>query len=384
MANRVGQPSHVVGAADRVVGGALERVVAAHHRRRLKRVGRLEALDGSSGGWAAGDPPARDGNRVEVLIDGAAAFSRIAARLGAARSHVHIAGWHVEPAFELVRDCDPPVVLGSLLAGLAERVEVRVLLWAGAPLAVFHPTRGEVRATRERLCASTRIQCALDSRERPMHCHHEKTIVIDDQFAFVGGIDLTDLAGDRFDNSTHRARRRLGWHDVATELEGPVVVDVAQHFAMRWHEVTGQALPRPDVAAAPAGEVAAQIVRTVPERVYRALPRGDFRIAETYMRALRGAQRLVYLENQFLWSTELVAVLRDKLADPPTDGFRVVVLLPAKANNGEDDTRGQLRFSRRPTTAVVGSSPQLCVHEQTLEPIRSTFTPRSRSSTTGR
>ena len=34
-----------------------------------------------------------------------------------------------------------------------------------------------------------------------MHCHHEKTIVIDDRVAFVGGIDLTSQSGDRFDSS---------------------------------------------------------------------------------------------------------------------------------------------------------------------------------------
>ena len=33
-----------------------------------------------------------------------------------------------------------------------------------------------------------RIQCALDPRERPMHCHHQKTIVIDDRVAYVGGM----------------------------------------------------------------------------------------------------------------------------------------------------------------------------------------------------
>jgi phosphatidylserine/phosphatidylglycerophosphate/cardiolipin synthase-like enzyme len=60
------------------------------------------------------------------------------------------------------------------------------------------------------------------------------------------------------------------------------------------------------------------------------------------MRALRGTQRLIYLENQFLWSPEIVAVLADKLRRPPRDDFRLVVLLPAKANNGQDDTRGQL------------------------------------------
>ena len=75
-----------------------------------------------------------------------------------------------------------------------------------------------------------------------MHCHHEKTIVIDDRIAFVGGIDLTSEDGDRFDSSHHPARGGVGWHDVATRIEGPAVADVAEHFSMRWHETTGERL----------------------------------------------------------------------------------------------------------------------------------------------
>ncbi|HZE06736.1 MAG TPA: phospholipase D-like domain-containing protein, partial [Solirubrobacteraceae bacterium] len=66
------------------------------------------------------------------------------------------------------------------------------------------------------------------------------------------------------------------------------------------------------------------------------------RILEAYVRALRSAQRLIYLENQFLWSPEIVAVLRSKLARPPHPDFRLVIVLPAKPNNGADDTHGQL------------------------------------------
>ena len=35
-------------------------------------------------------------------------------------------------------------------------------------------------------------------------------------------------------------------------------------------------------------------------------------------------------------------MLAEKLKNPPTDDFRVVVLLPARPNNGGDDTRGQV------------------------------------------
>jgi phosphatidylserine/phosphatidylglycerophosphate/cardiolipin synthase-like enzyme len=327
--------------ADAAVGNAIEAAVSAKHRRRLKRLGWERALEPPDDGlWAAGDPPPRQGCSLDVLVDGAEALPAIAEALQGARDFVHVTGWHLAPHFELVRG-EPAVPVGALLAEIAERIDVRVLVWAGAPVPAFHPSRREVRDTVRMLTRNTRIRCEVDPREHPFHCHHEKTICIDGELAFVNGIDLTDDAGDRFDSSAHPARRRLGWHDVGSRLRGPAVADVHEHFASRWREVTGERLGRP-APPAPAGDTTVQVVRTVAEDMYEDFPRGDFRILESYMRALRGAQRLVYLENQFLWSPEIVAVLADKLRRPPRDDFRLVVLLPAKANNGQDDTRGQL------------------------------------------
>jgi phosphatidylserine/phosphatidylglycerophosphate/cardiolipin synthase-like enzyme len=325
---------------DRLLGHAIERSVKHHHRRRLQRLGQTGAIEFDGGGlWATGAPPPRPGNQLDVLIDGAQALPAIAEAIQAARSHVHITGWHLAAHFELVRG-ERPVVLGALLAELAQRIDVRVMVWAGAPVPAFHPTRKEVAAEIGRLVRGTRIRCEPDPREHPFHCHHEKTIVVDDELAFVGGIDMTDLAGDRFDISAHPARRRLGWHDVATRLRGPAVGDVAEHFATRWREVTGEGLA---VSSPPVtGPSTVQVVRTVAEGMYDSIPRGDFRILESYLRALRSARELIYLENQFLWSPEIVDVLVAKLRDPPGDAFRVVVVLPRRANNGQDDTRGQL------------------------------------------
>ena len=194
---------------------------------------------------------------------------------------------------------------------------------------------------RERLTEHTKIECALDAKERPMHCHHEKTIVIDDRVAFVGGIDLTSESGDRFDTNEHPARADVGWHDACARIEGPAVGDVAEHFRMRWHEVTGKTLA-PVGPSPTAGDVAVQVVRTVPEHVYAAIPKGDFSILESYLRAIQAAERFIYIENQFLWSPEVGFVLREKIANPPHPDFRVLLLLPSKPNTGVDDTRGTL------------------------------------------
>src|SRR5690349_12875101 len=160
----------------------------AHHRLRLRRLGQLDALkpkDGAS--WCRQAPPPREGCSLEVLIDGAEVLPAIAEAIRGARRSIRMAGWHSAPHFALERG-EPPAVLRELLAEAVGRgVEVRVLLWAGAPLRVFTPARAAVRADAEEFTRGTGIRVALDDKERLLHCHHEKLVVVDDEVAFVGG-----------------------------------------------------------------------------------------------------------------------------------------------------------------------------------------------------
>ena len=325
---------------DCVVGDSIERAMSAHHRRRLRKVGWEHALLATDASWAVGGEPPSTGNAIEVLVDGEEALPRMAEAIAGARSHVHIAGWCVTPDFALTAD-EPPVILHDLLADAARRVPVRVLLWGGAPLPMYPVSRRAVRSVRDALCKDSAIVCALDTHERPLHCHHEKLVIVDDELAFVGGIDLTDFAGNRLDRPRHPPRGSLGWHDVATVLRGPAVAAVSRHFGLRWNEAADERLPPPSEPGG-VGDHELQIVRTVPEHIYKALPRGEFSILASYTGALRSAQHLVYLENQFLWSAEIVEILREKLRNPPNDRFRLLLVLPAKPNSGADDTTGQL------------------------------------------
>src|SRR5690242_9662200 len=328
---------------DAALGNGIERTLSAHHRRRLRRRGHLPALEPDGDGlWTRTGSPPRAGNRVEVLVDGADALPAMAEAMRGARRHVHICSWHMEPDFKPERGAGAPT-MRELLGELAERIPVRVLQWAGAPLPVFSPRRGQVRAGRDELRRGTKVRAELDACTRLMHCHHEKLLIVDGEVAFVNGIDFTSLAGDRFDSRAHLVQDggAIGWHDAGTRLHGPVVADVEAHFALRWAAVTGEAL-EPAAAPAPAGDTEVQLVRTMPETAYRALEGGEFSALEAYIRALCSARRLIYLENQFLWSPEIGEILEAKLRDPPCDEFRILVLLPQKANNGQDDTKGLL------------------------------------------
>jgi len=327
---------------DERVGDGIERVLCAHHERRLRRLGWGEVLSPDTNGDRFGTrAPVRAGNRMDVLIDGEEALPAIEEAIRNATSHVHIANWHASPDFRLTREQDAPT-LRDLLALTAQRgVDVRLLLWAGPPLPAFQPTRRLVKAQQREFVEHTGVRCVLDARERTLHCHHEKLVIVDDTTAFVGGIDFTALEGDRHDTTEHPPSRPICWHDLMTRLRGPVVADVADHFRRRWMEVAREDLPEPKPEPR-AGGSNVQLLRTIPDKTYGFARNGEFTVLDGYLRALRSARRLVYLENQFLWSPEIAEVLIDKLSNPPDDRFRVLLLLPRKPSNGSDTTRGQL------------------------------------------
>ena len=328
------------GAVIHTVGEGVERVVASHHRRRLRKVGWEQAFDGTELDYSRNATfQPRTGNKVEVLVDGAAYLPMLAEEIGAARSHVHLLGWCFSPELHLTRE-EEPVVLRNLLSDVARRIDVRLLVWEGAPFRAFRPTKRDVRSYMKVFTRNTGIQAETDSCVRLKYSHHEKTVVIDDRVAFVGGIDLTLDGGDPFDSPRHPSHGHLGWHDAAIRIEGPAVADVAEHFRLRWRGPGEERLPPPEPQEAKGGDVELQVVRTIPERVFNSLPNGDFSVFESYVRALRSAQRFVYLENQFLWSPEIVAILVEKLQNPPSDDFRIVAVLPARPNDGADVSRG--------------------------------------------
>jgi phosphatidylserine/phosphatidylglycerophosphate/cardiolipin synthase-like enzyme len=332
-----------MGLLDRIddrLGDGLERVLCAHHARRMRRLGWGDVLGEPGTGWFSPHAPIREGCRVKVLVDGEQALPEMVAAIKGARSYVHLAGWHSSPDFLPTRGPGAQT-LRELLAEAAERVPVRVLLWAGPPVAAFEPTRDRARKACEEFMRDSQVRCVLDARERTLHCHHEKLLIVDDEIAFVGGMDFTAMEGDRHDSPKHPANRPIGWHDSTMRTEGPVVADVADHFRKRWAEVAGEQLPEPETPG-PAGGSTVQFTRTIPEKTYDFAPRGEFSVLDAYLRALRSAQDLVYVENQFLWSPEITEVLLDKLCNPPHDRFRVVLVLPRKPSNGADTTRGQL------------------------------------------
>jgi phosphatidylserine/phosphatidylglycerophosphate/cardiolipin synthase-like enzyme len=189
------------------------------------------------------------GNHVEVLIDGATYYSRLAAELrGLGHDDaVRFTDWQGD-SDELLDG--PGTAIGDVLAEAAGRgVEVRGLLWRSHPRQTHFAEQSNARLAERVNGAGGEV--VLDERVRRGGSHHQKLVVMHRpggvrDVAFVGGIDLCH---GRRDDGRHagdpqavslddRYGARPPWHDVQLEVRGPAVADLAYTFWERWQDPT--------------------------------------------------------------------------------------------------------------------------------------------------
>ena len=308
-------------------------------------------------------PVASGGNAARALVDGTAFFDALAGALeGTRRGDVVLFAQWESDAGERLRDGGASVAR-TLTAAARRGVLVKGLVWR-TPLDVGRLSMQRNRRLARRIRGGADVR--LDQRVRPFGSHHQKFVVVrhagrpQDDVAFVGGMDL---ARGRRDDTGHRSDpqalplgrpygRRAPWHDLHAELRGPVVHDVETVFRERWEDPAPlsrlpwqrladvvdagvrrvlrrtSALPPQQPPPPPAGTCTVQLLRTYPVRRPPApfAPDGEFSIADAHAKALRRARRLVYVEDQFLWSAQAVRPFADALRDHP--GLRLVVVVP--------------------------------------------------------
>ncbi|MET0628066.1 MAG: phospholipase D-like domain-containing protein [Acidimicrobiia bacterium] len=300
------------------------------------------------------------GSRAQVLTDGAAYFARLYEELCTTRTGdtVLFTDWEGDADERLAGDESD---VGAVLRDVATRgVDVRGLLWRSHPKAMNFSAEANLDLARTVNEAGGEV--LLDHRVRRGGSHHQKLVVVrrarpDDDVAFVGGIDLC--------HGRHDDRRHLGdpqaadldpdhygarppWHDVQIELHGPAIADVEWTFRERWEDPTPldtrnpwrallhrraqrpaepSALPDPVTRTAD-GPLAVQVLRTYPvrRRAYPFAPAGERSIGRAYVKAFGRARRLIYLEDQYLWSFHAARCLTEALNREPD--LLVVIVIP--------------------------------------------------------
>lgn len=284
-------------------------------------------------------------SRLAFLIDAQSYFCRFKAAALRARTSIMIVGWDVNSRMplEFPDDArhDVPNKLGRFLNYLANTrpgLKIRVLDW-DSPL-FFAPDREWAQQAHFDWFTHPNMRFALDDQHPVGASHHQKLVVIDDDIAFVGGIDLTD---SRLDAPEHRAcdpRRRKPdgeaygpYHDVQVAVSGCAAKALASVAYDRWRCATGEHVQPalasedcwPEDLAVDLVDTDVAIARTYPAWKHRP----DIREIETlFLDAIARAERTVYIENQYFCAERVAQAIIARLADADCPEF--VLIVPSK------------------------------------------------------
>ncbi|MGY1812721.1 phospholipase D family protein [Blastococcus sp. SYSU D00820] len=301
------------------------------------------------------------GNLAIPLLHGSEYFDRLVEAVEALDEgdHLFFTDWRGDPDQRL--RAEGPTVAQLFTEAVRRGVTVRGLVWRShMDRASF--SKDENRAL-DREIEHGGGEVILDQRVRRLGSHHQKFVVLrHDQdatkdVAFVGGIDLCH---SRRDDAEHRGDPQAvamasaygptpPWHDVQLMLRGPAVHVLDTVFRERWDDpnspdtdhpiawvrdrlrharLDGDPLP-PQLPPPPEmGPAYVQNLRTYPaiRPPYRFAPQGERSVARGYSKAIKRARRLVYLEDQYMWSAEVARLFADALRDNPD--LHLVVVVP--------------------------------------------------------
>ena len=298
-------------------------------------------------------------DRFAFLIDADAYFSALASSMSRAKQTIIIISWDIDSRIHFTRtgqSTESPMILGDFLHDLVlkqDHLNIYILNWDY--LWIYAKDRELFPDFKKFKRKNGRIHFRFDGKHPVGACHHEKMVIVDDQVAFVGGMDL---ARKRWDTQEHKADDpdRLDpfgnpydpVHDVQMVVEGPIAEQLGKLARERWRLATGHKLrPSDGGKGAVWPEHLEPAGKRLPLSISRTRPphgkQGEVREIESlYLDAIGSARRYIYIENQYFTSSSVINALSLQLEK--NEGPEIVLVLPSKCSDWlEESTIGVLR-----------------------------------------
>ncbi len=274
-----------------------------------------------------------------------------------ARNRILMAGWQFDSEVRLIRgdeadNAEHDVRFLAFLESLCEKnqeLEIYILAW---DFSVFFSLEREwFQDQIFNWSTNERIHFTFDSKHAVGATHHQKFVIIDDELAFVGGIDI---CSDRWDDRRHLLenpqRKNVdgiaygAYHDIQSYHTGPVVRELVNLFQERWSYAGGEAIvippagghvPPVDGAALSLAADRVAISRTQAPDLH-AVRDQVHEIRRLFIDGIMAADKLIYLENQYFSSLAIYDALVSRMKEPKRPKLQIVMILPDRLPFSEE------------------------------------------------
>jgi cardiolipin synthase len=169
--------------------------------------------------------PWRDGNKFSLLINGENYFPRMLDAINAARHSVRLEMYLIESGTVATRFID------ALIEAAARGVVIQLLFDDYGSLGLSRYDR--IRLRRENIELRYYNKLSFGKFYDNMARDHRKLLIVDAEFAFVGGAGITD-AFALPDGA------QSPWRETMVEIRGPVLIDWVSLFDQVWQRSGGE------------------------------------------------------------------------------------------------------------------------------------------------
>jgi len=298
-------------------------------------------------------------SRIAIIHDAATTFAAMASAMLAARKSIFIVGWDLDSRTVLRQrgvGADETRLLPLLRECLAREADLHVflLLW---DYSVIYAWERQANPENEFGHVHPRLHFALDDDHPWGGSHHQKILVVDDEVAFIGGVDITLHRWDTPEHRVYDERRIDGqglhygpFHDVHAAVAGRAAQALGHLTRDRWkrRQEPTWLPPVRELSEPPYGWPPELPVDATDLEV--GLARTDIRPGQPptkevellTLAAIAAARRWIYMENQYLTAEPVCRALGAQLKRK--SGPEVLLLLPeVEAGWKEQSSMGILR-----------------------------------------
>ena len=280
------------------------------------------------------ESPLTKGNKVTLLVDGAATYAAMFKAVENAGDHINIETYIMED----IEDETGRKLADLMLQKQAEGVQVNLIYDSlgsyTTPAAFFQRLRdGGIQVVEFNPINPLKAR----GKWRLAKSDHRKILIVDGKVAIAGGINISQVYTSGLSGRRDKEAVQMPWRDTDVQIEGPAVAEFQKLFLDTWQNQKGAKLPERKYfpALKEEGQALVRVLGSTPGEANRLT-------FIMYVAAITFAEKSLHMTNAYFAPDSQTV---EALTDAAKRGVDVKIILPGTTDSSLAQFAGEYFYS---------------------------------------